>query len=114
MGLDPMTLVANSVNHHDQSIDLGIHDSNTALCPDWDEAVFRHAGNTYVIMFVEEHSLRLLAGHLSKSWCKYYLSDIAEKCMYHQLVTNGTTPRFYGKVMLVVAFDSSMKIIMIP
>jgi len=65
-------------------------------------------------MFVEEHSLRLLAGHLAKSWCKYYLSDIAEICTYHQLVTNGTTPHFYGKVMLVVAFDSSMKIIMIP
>jgi len=26
-----MTVVANSVHHHDQSIELGIHDSDTAL-----------------------------------------------------------------------------------
>jgi len=31
MGWDPMTVVANSVHRHDQSIDLGIHDSDTAL-----------------------------------------------------------------------------------
>jgi len=31
MGSDPMTMVANSVHRHNQSIDLGIHDSYPAL-----------------------------------------------------------------------------------
>ena len=31
MGSDPVTLVANSVHLHDQSVDLGIHDLDTAL-----------------------------------------------------------------------------------
>jgi hypothetical protein len=31
MGSDPVTVVANSVHRHDQSIDLGIYDSDTAL-----------------------------------------------------------------------------------
>ena len=31
MGSDPVTVVANSVYRHDQSIDLGIYDSDTAL-----------------------------------------------------------------------------------
>ena len=31
MGSGPVTEVANSVHRHDQSIDLGIHDSYTAL-----------------------------------------------------------------------------------
>ena len=31
MGSDPMTVVANSLHHHDQSINLGIHNSDTAL-----------------------------------------------------------------------------------
>jgi len=31
MGSDPMTMVANSVHRHNQSIDLGIHDSDPAL-----------------------------------------------------------------------------------
>jgi len=31
MGSDPMTVVANSVYRHDQSIDLGIRESGTAL-----------------------------------------------------------------------------------
>jgi hypothetical protein len=30
MGSDPVTVVANSVNRHDQSIGLGIYDSDTA------------------------------------------------------------------------------------
>jgi len=34
MGSDPMTTVANSVYRHDQSISLGIYDSDTALRPD--------------------------------------------------------------------------------
>ena len=44
MGSDPVTMVANSMHRHDQSIDLGIYDSDTALRPDWNEAVFHHAG----------------------------------------------------------------------
>jgi len=31
MGSDPVTVVANSVHRHDQSIDLGIYESDTAL-----------------------------------------------------------------------------------
>jgi hypothetical protein len=31
MGSDPMTMVANSVHHHNQSLDLGIHDSDPVL-----------------------------------------------------------------------------------
>jgi len=31
-----------------------------------------------------------------------------------ELVTNDTTPHVYRKAMLVVAFDSSMWIIMVP
>jgi len=30
MGSDPVSLVANSVHRYDQSIDLGIYDSDTA------------------------------------------------------------------------------------
>ena len=31
MGSDPVTVVANSVHRHNQSIDLGIYDSDIAL-----------------------------------------------------------------------------------
>jgi len=34
MGSNPVTVVANSLHRHDQSINLGIYDSNTALQPD--------------------------------------------------------------------------------
>jgi len=34
MGSDTVTVVANSVYRQDQSIDLGIYDSDTALRPD--------------------------------------------------------------------------------
>jgi hypothetical protein len=61
MGSDLVTVVANFVHRHDQSIDLGICDSDTALWPDWNEA-----GNTPVIVFVEEHFLRVLAVELAK------------------------------------------------
>jgi len=64
-------------------------------------------------VFAQEHSLKVLAIHLAKSWHKYRLSDVAEKCT-GQSVINDTTPHVYGKAMLVVAFDSSMKIITIP
>jgi len=39
---------------------------------------------------------------------------LQENVQTNQLVTNDTTPHVYGKAMLVVAFDSSMRIIMIP
>ena len=81
MGSDPVTVVGNSVHCHDQSIDLGIYDSDTALRPDWNEAALRHADSTFVVVFVEEHSLRVLAVHLAKSWRICHLSDVAGKCM---------------------------------
>ena len=52
MGSDLETVVANSVHRHDQSINLGIYDSDTALWPEWNEAALRHAGNTYAIVFL--------------------------------------------------------------
>jgi len=110
MGSDPVTVVANSVYRHDQAIDLGIYDSDTALWPDWNEAVLRHTGNTSVVMFVEEHSLRVLAVHLAKSWRNTTCQALRENVRANQLVTNYTTPHVYGKAMLVVAFDSSMRI----
>jgi len=80
MGSNPVTMVANSVHRHDQSIDSGICDSDTALRRDLNEVALRHAGNTSAVMFVEEHFLRVLAVHLARSWHKYHLSDVAEKC----------------------------------
>jgi hypothetical protein len=65
MGSDPVTVVANSVYHHNQSIGLGIYDSHTAWQPDWNEAALCHAGSTSVIMFAEEHSLEMLAAHVA-------------------------------------------------
>jgi hypothetical protein len=59
MGSDPVTVVANSVPHYDQSINLGIYDSDTALWPDWNKVVICHAGNTSVVVFVGERSLDL-------------------------------------------------------
>ena len=59
-------MVANSVHRQDQSIDLGIYVSHTTLRPDLNEAVFRHAGSTSVVVFVAEHSIRMLAVHLAK------------------------------------------------
>ena len=53
MGSDPVTLVANSLHRHDQSIGLGIYDSGTAWWPDWNEAVLRHAVSTSDVVFVE-------------------------------------------------------------
>jgi len=75
-----VTVVANSVHRHDQLIDLGIYDSDTALRPDWNEAALRQAGNTFVVVFVQAHTLRALAVHLTKSWRKYHFSDVAGKC----------------------------------
>jgi len=79
----PVTVLANSVHRHDQSIDLGIYDSDnsgTSLRLDWNEAGLRHDGSTSVAVFIEEHSLTVLVVHLAKRWHKYHLSDVAGKC----------------------------------
>jgi hypothetical protein len=57
MGSDSVTLVY----RHDQSIGLGIHDSDTARRPDWNEAALRHTFSTYDVVFEEERSLSVLA-----------------------------------------------------
>jgi len=61
MGWDSVTLVANSVHRHDQSIGLGIYDSDTASRPDWNEVALRRAFSTYDVVFAEERSLSMLA-----------------------------------------------------
>ena len=114
MGSNPVTVVANSVHRHDQSIDLGICDLDTALWLGWNEAALRHAGNTSVVVFVEENSLRVLAVHLANVGLNITCQKLWENVRTCQLFTNDTTPRVYGKVMLVFAFDSSMRIITIP
>jgi hypothetical protein len=65
-------------------------------------------------MFVEEHSLRMLAGHLAKRWHKITCQMLQKNVRTNDLVINDTTPHVYGKTMLVVAFESSMWIITIP
>jgi len=75
-----VTMVANSVYYHGQSIGLGIYDSDTAWWPDWNKVALCHAGSTSVVVFVEEHSLRVLAVHVEKSWLKYHMTDVAGKC----------------------------------
>ena len=80
MGSDPVTVMANSFCRHHTFIGLGIYDSDTAWRRDWNEAALCYAGNTSVVVFVEEHSLRVLAVHLAKSWRKYHLSDVSGKC----------------------------------
>jgi len=61
----------------------------------------------HLIILVEEHSLRVLAVHLAKRWHKYHLSDVAGT---NELFTNDTTPHIYRKAMLVVDFDSSIRL----
>ena len=80
MGLYPVNVVANSEHRYDQSIGLGIYDSDNACRPDWNEEGLRHAGSKSVVLFVEEHSLRVPAVHFAKEWPKYHLSDVAGKC----------------------------------
>jgi len=75
-----VTVVANSMYRHDQSLGLGIYNSDTALRPGRNEAALCHAGNSSVVVFVEEHSLRVLAVQLAKRWRKYHLLDITGKC----------------------------------
>jgi hypothetical protein len=66
MGSGLVTLVANSVHRHDQSIGLGIYDSDAAWRPDWNEAALRHADSTSDVVFVEERFVRVLAVRLQK------------------------------------------------
>ena len=54
---------------------LPFYDSYTALRPEWNETALRHAGNTSV----EEHTLSVLAVHLTKRWRKYHLSHVVGK-----------------------------------
>jgi hypothetical protein len=77
MGSDPVIMVANSMHRHNESIDLGVYDSDTAWWPDWNEVALHHAGSTSV-MFVEELSLKVLAVHSAKSWHKFHPSDVTE------------------------------------
>jgi hypothetical protein len=69
--------------------------------------VLNDAGSTSDNRFVEESSLRGLAAHVAKSWCKYQ-----KYRWYNELVTNYTTPYIYRKVTLVVTFRCSIWIIM--
>jgi hypothetical protein len=69
---------------------------------------------THLSSFVEEHSLRALAVHLAKSGVNINWQTSRENVRTNQLATNDTTPHVYGKAMLVVAFDSSMRILTIP
>jgi hypothetical protein len=109
MGSDPMTVVANSVHRHDQSIDLGIYDPDTALRPHWNEAALCHAVNTSVVVFVE--CWQFILQNVGTNITHQMLQD---NVWTDQLVTNDTTPHIYGKVMLVVTFDSSLRINTIP
>jgi len=56
----------------------------------------------------------VLAGPLAKSWLNVTCQALQENVQTNQLVTNDTTPHIYGKAMLIVAFDSSVRIITIP
>ena len=80
MGSDLVTVVANSMYLHDQSIDLRICDSDTALQPDWNEVTLLQVDNIFVVVFVEEYSSRVPAVYLAKRWRKCHLSDDMEKC----------------------------------
>jgi hypothetical protein len=53
------------------------------------EAALRHAGRTSVV-FVEEHSLRMLAGHLAKIWRKYPVTLCGK--MYGPISCSPMTP----------------------
>jgi hypothetical protein len=66
------------------------------------------------VVFVGEHSLRVLAHHVAKSWHNITCQTLREYVQANDLVTNDTTPDVYGKAMLVVAFNNSVWIVMIP
>jgi len=65
-------------------------------------------------MFVEDHSLRVLAVILQNIVINITCQMLWKNVRTNQLVPNDTTPHVYGKVMLVVAFDIFMWIITIP
>ena len=65
-------------------------------------------------MFVEGRSLEVLAGHVAQHGVNITCQMLRENVPTNQLVTSDTTPLVYGKAMLVVAFDSSMRIVTIP
>jgi hypothetical protein len=77
------------------------------------KAALRHAGSTSVVLFVEKHSLRVLAVHLEKIGVNITCQTLRENVRTNVLVTNDNTPRVYGKEMFVVVFDSSIWIITI-
>jgi hypothetical protein len=114
MGSDTVTAVANSLHRHDQSNGFGTYDLDTVWRTDWNEASLRHAGSTSDVVFVEEHSLRLVAVRLQKIGVNITHQTLWENVRTNELFTNGTTKHVYGKSMLVVAFNSFMCIITIP
>ena len=79
MGSDPVTVVA-SLSTPRLIHRFGNINSDTAWRPDWNEVALRHDGSTSVVVFVEEHSLSVLAVHHAKRWRKYPVSHVAGKC----------------------------------
>jgi hypothetical protein len=64
-----------------------------------------------VVVFAEQHSLRVLAVLLVKSWCKYHLSDVTGKCTDQSAGHQWHQTTSLRKSDVVVAFDSSTRII---
>jgi hypothetical protein len=65
-------------------------------------------------VFVEEHSLRVLAVRLQIAGLNITCQTLRESVQTNELVTNDITPHVYVKGMLVIAFDNSMWITTIP
>ena len=86
MGSDPVTMVANSVHRHDQSIGLGIYGSDTAWRRDWNEVALSLAGSISVVVYVQEHSLRMLAVHFAKCFLYIYLNQQSEYKIFYKLM----------------------------
>jgi hypothetical protein len=114
MGSDPVAVVANSVHCHDQSLGLGIYDSDTTWRPDWNVAVLRLAVSTYDVVYVEERSLRVMAVRLQKVGVNITCQTLRWSVRTNELVTSDTTQHVYDKEMFVIAFDSSTWTITIP
>jgi len=64
-------------------------------------------------VFVEKHSLTVLAVHLAKTGLIITCQMLRETVRTNELFTSDNTPYVYRKEMLVVVFDSSMWIITI-
>jgi hypothetical protein len=97
-GWYPVNKVANSANHHHQSISQGTVHSYTMWCPYWNVGVLCHADDTSAIMFSEKHSLRGLAVHFARRHHKCQLSDIVESCT-HQWQNTIPCHRFKEKLI---------------